>query len=117
MLTAELPEEASGVLYSIGFVIATGLLHALGIAIGLVLGGQSGEWHFAWQELSFLWAVFSSYGRQLQGETHEHTRQRIEIVLDDNYLRADCSARGPGSSHEHRVRSILRRIDAFTHPP
>ena len=26
----------SGVLYSIGFVIATGLLHALGIGIGLV---------------------------------------------------------------------------------
>jgi len=32
----ELPLGASGVLYSIGFVIATGLLHALGIAIGLV---------------------------------------------------------------------------------
>ena len=32
----ELPERASGVLYSIGFVIATGLLHALGIAMGLV---------------------------------------------------------------------------------
>jgi urease accessory protein len=32
----EPPEGASAVLYSIGFVIATGLLHALGIAIGLV---------------------------------------------------------------------------------
>ena len=32
----ELPAGASGVLYSIGFVIATGLLHATGIAIGLV---------------------------------------------------------------------------------
>ena len=32
----ELPLGASGVLYSIGFVIATGLLHALGIGIGLV---------------------------------------------------------------------------------
>jgi urease accessory protein len=32
----ELPAGASGVLYSIGFVIATGLLHALGIGIGLV---------------------------------------------------------------------------------
>src|SRR6201981_4073164 len=31
----ELPLGASGVLYSIGFVIATGLLHALGIGIGL----------------------------------------------------------------------------------
>ncbi len=32
----ELPPGANGVLYSIGFVIATGTLHALGIAIGLV---------------------------------------------------------------------------------
>jgi urease accessory protein len=32
----ELPLGASGVLYSIGFVIATGLLHALGIGIDLV---------------------------------------------------------------------------------
>jgi urease accessory protein len=32
----ELPLGASGVLYSIGFVIATGLLHGLGIGIGLV---------------------------------------------------------------------------------
>jgi urease accessory protein len=32
----ELPENASGLLYSIGFVIATGCLHACGIAIGLI---------------------------------------------------------------------------------
>ncbi|MGE5414328.1 MAG: HupE/UreJ family protein [Syntrophomonadaceae bacterium] len=32
----ELPAGANGLLYSIGFVIATGLLHATGIAIGLV---------------------------------------------------------------------------------
>ncbi len=32
----ELPEGASGVTYSLGFVIATGLLHAVGIAFGLV---------------------------------------------------------------------------------
>lgn len=32
----ELPEDQSGILYSIGFVIATGLLHAAGIAIGTV---------------------------------------------------------------------------------
>jgi urease accessory protein len=39
----ELPEGANGVLYSIGFVIATGLLHALGIAIGLVHGWTAGR--------------------------------------------------------------------------
>jgi urease accessory protein len=32
----ELPEGQSGVLYSMGFVFATGGLHAAGIAIGLV---------------------------------------------------------------------------------
>lgn len=32
----ELPESASAVFYSIGFVIATGLLHCVGISIGLL---------------------------------------------------------------------------------
>ena len=32
----ELPAGQSGLLYSIGFVVATGLLHAVGISIGLV---------------------------------------------------------------------------------
>ena len=32
----ELPEGASGLLYSLGFVVATGCLHAIGIAIGLI---------------------------------------------------------------------------------
>jgi urease accessory protein len=32
----ELPPGANGILYSIGFVLATGTLHAVGIAIGLV---------------------------------------------------------------------------------
>jgi urease accessory protein len=32
----ELPEGASGVLYSVGFVVATGSLHGVGIAIGLL---------------------------------------------------------------------------------
>ncbi len=33
---AELPAGQSGLLYSVGFVIATGCLHATGIAIGLI---------------------------------------------------------------------------------
>ncbi len=33
---AELPEGQSGILYSIGFVVCTGTLHACGIGIGLV---------------------------------------------------------------------------------
>jgi len=32
----ELPEGQSGLMYSIGFVVATGCLHATGIAIGLI---------------------------------------------------------------------------------
>jgi len=33
---AELPEGQSGVLYSIGFVVSTGTLHASGIGVGLI---------------------------------------------------------------------------------
>jgi urease accessory protein len=33
---AELPPGASGLTYSIGFVIATGLLHACGVGIGTI---------------------------------------------------------------------------------
>lgn len=39
----ELPEGASGLLYSVGFVIATGLLHATGIALGLVHRWERGR--------------------------------------------------------------------------
>jgi urease accessory protein len=37
----EIPPDENGVLYSVGFVIATGLLHLTGIAIGLIH-----RWHF-----------------------------------------------------------------------
>ena len=33
---AELPEGQSGILYSIGFVVSTGILHASGICVGLI---------------------------------------------------------------------------------
>ena len=33
---AELPPGENGILYSIGFVLATGLLHAVGIGIGTI---------------------------------------------------------------------------------
>jgi len=39
----ELPPDESGVLYSIGFVVATGLLHLTGIAIGLIHRWKLGE--------------------------------------------------------------------------
>ncbi len=39
----ELPEGQSGLLYSIGFVAATGCLHAIGIAIGLVHRWHAGR--------------------------------------------------------------------------
>ena len=40
---AELPEGASGVTYSLGFVVATGLLHAAGIAIGEIHRWSAGR--------------------------------------------------------------------------
>jgi urease accessory protein len=39
----ELPAGQSGLLYSMGFVIATGCLHAVGIALGLVNGLPAGK--------------------------------------------------------------------------
>lgn len=39
----ELPAGESGLLYSIGFVVVTGLLHATGIAIGLVHRWRAGQ--------------------------------------------------------------------------
>jgi len=39
----ELPQGASGLYYSIGFVIATGSLHAVGIAIGLIHRWPAGK--------------------------------------------------------------------------
>jgi urease accessory protein len=38
----ETPQTASGLLYGLGFVIATALLHGLGIGIGLALGRLDG---------------------------------------------------------------------------
>lgn len=40
---AELPDNSSGVLYSIGFVVATGLLHATGVLFGLMHKWPTGQ--------------------------------------------------------------------------
>jgi urease accessory protein len=40
---AELPAGADAVAYSLGFVIATGLLHLAGIAFGLLTGWPAGR--------------------------------------------------------------------------
>ncbi|MDH4337264.1 MAG: HupE/UreJ family protein [Candidatus Krumholzibacteria bacterium] len=39
----ELPAGASGILYSVGFVVATGCLHAVGIAIGTLHRWRAGQ--------------------------------------------------------------------------
>jgi urease accessory protein len=39
----ELPDGSNGLLYSLGFVAATGCLHAVGIAIGLIHRWQPGK--------------------------------------------------------------------------
>jgi urease accessory protein len=40
---AELPESANAISYAMGFVIATGSLHALGILIGVINKWRAGE--------------------------------------------------------------------------
>ena len=44
----ELPAGANGILYSLGFVIATGLLHATGIGIGLIHRWPAGRAALRW---------------------------------------------------------------------
>lgn len=41
---AEMPEDASGLAYGIGFMIATALLHVAGLGLGMVIG-RFGETH------------------------------------------------------------------------
>lgn len=62
----ELPAGANGVLYSIGFVIATGLLHATGIGIGLIHRWPAGRTALrvagaivAFAGLAFLWQALT----------------------------------------------------------
>ncbi len=40
----ELPKSANALAYSVGFVLATGCLHATGIAIGLIYKWPTGKW-------------------------------------------------------------------------
>ncbi|MBI3451993.1 MAG: HupE/UreJ family protein [Rhodospirillales bacterium] len=40
----ELPEAASALLYTFGFVTATAALHGIGVAAGLYLRGEAGRW-------------------------------------------------------------------------
>jgi len=63
---AELPAGANGILYSIGFVIATGLLHATGIGIGLIHRWPAGKTALrcagavvALAGLAFLWKALT----------------------------------------------------------
>ncbi len=62
----ELPAEQSGLLYSMGFVMATGLLHALGIFMGLIHRWPAGKLalrgagaFIAVMGVSFLWRALA----------------------------------------------------------
>ena len=61
----ELPPGQSGMLYSMGFVVATGCLHAVGIGLGLVHPLPAGRWALraagvliAILGLFFIWRAF-----------------------------------------------------------
>ena len=57
----ELPPGASGLLYSMGFVIATGCLHGLGIGIGLIHRWSAGKFtiRFAGLAIAIMGAWFT----------------------------------------------------------
>ena len=66
---SELPPGADGLLYSIGFVVATGTLHALGITIGLVHRWPAGRTALraagavvALAGVAFLWGAVAGRG-------------------------------------------------------
>ena len=66
IIATELPPGQSGLMYSIGFVIATGCLHAVGIAIGLVHKWPAGRTALrfagalvALAGFGFLWRAFA----------------------------------------------------------
>lgn len=61
----ELPPGQSGMLYSMGFVIATGCLHGIGIGLGLIHPFPAGRWALrgagagiAMMGLLFVWRAF-----------------------------------------------------------
>ena len=63
----ELPAGANGLLYSIGFVVATGLLHAAGIGIGTIHRWPAGRTALRWAGalvalggLAFLWRAVTA---------------------------------------------------------
>ncbi len=60
----ELPAGANGVLYSLGFVIATGLLHATGIGIGLIHRWPAGRAALRWAGAAVALAGSYSSGRR-----------------------------------------------------
>ena len=80
----ELPPGQSALLYSMGFVIATGCLHAVGIGIGTVHRWAWGQKLCAWPARWSPWAVSSSCGRR----SHETATQ---ISAAD--LRVRCALR------------------------
>ena len=58
----ELPPGQNGLLYSMGFVMGTGCLHGVGIALGTLYGKRSGRWalrtaggFIAFMGVTFLW--------------------------------------------------------------
>ena len=62
----EVPDGQNGMVYSMGFVIATGCLHAAGIALGLLHPLPAGRWALrgagaciAIMGLLFIWRAFS----------------------------------------------------------
>ena len=101
----ELPLGASGVLYSIGFVIATGLLHALGIGVGLVHRWPGGR--IALRAPVSPWVASFFFGKRSRESPCEDAPTSFDLVLVDSGSHADCSAGGARPSHEHGIRALL----------
>ena len=51
---AEMPITASGLMYSIGFLAATAVLHFSGIGLGLIVRQTSSTWHLLYAAVAAL---------------------------------------------------------------
>ena len=113
----ELPPGQSGLLYSMGFVIATGCLHGVGISIGTVHRWDWGQKFLrlagavvAMGGVFFMWKAFHSMKQTTSSITPSALRRSVLRLRD-------VSPRSSRASELHRHGPHLRRPDALPDEP
>jgi hydrogenase/urease accessory protein HupE len=92
----EMPAGQSGLLYSMGFVIATGCVHGVGIGIGLIHRWARDETCSVWQVRRWRWPAYISsldVSRAARAEVHLVTTGLGSVY--DGILHLTLSQAGP----------------------